>query len=239
MTTDLESPPVRPRTKITKMVKINKDPSSTVKAASTPEPPRMPGRRNPKWIALGVIAICLGGLLSYVIYARVATESAVVAIARTVYRGETIEAADLTTITLSGGSVPKAVPAGELQNLVGKRAVFDLPEGAVVPSTAVADVVLPAAGRAVVGLKLEAGRAPTSLLLPGSTVRLIALPAPVDAQTSDKLVGTVYVAAVVDQAPAADGTSTLVNVDVSAKQAPTIAMLASQDRVAVVRDAGR
>ena len=199
----------------------------------------MPGRRNPKWIALGVIAICLGGLLSYVIYSRVATETAVVAIAQTVYRGETIEAGDLTTITLSGGSVEKAVPAGELQNLVGKRAVFDLPEGAVIPSTAVADVALPAEGRAVVGLKLEAGRAPTSLLLPGSLVRLVALPAPVDAQASDKLVGTVYVAAVVDQAPAADGTSTLVNVDVSAKQAPTIAMLASQDRLAVVRDADR
>ena len=166
MTTDLESPPVRPRTKITK---VSKAPSSTVKAVSTPEPPRMPGRRNPKWIALGVIAICLGGLLSYVIYSRVATETAVVAIAQTVYRGETIEAGDLTTITLSGGSVQKAVPAGELQNLVGKRAVFDLPEGAVIPSTAVADVVLPAEGRAVVGLKLEAGRAPTSMLLPGST----------------------------------------------------------------------
>ena len=236
MTTDLESPPVRPRSKI---IKVGKAPSPTIRAGSTPEPPRMPGRRNPKWIALGVVAICLGGLLSYVIYSRVATETAVVAIAHTVYRGETIEAGDLTTITLSGGSMPQAVPAGELQNLVGKRAVFDLPEGAVIPSTAVADVSLPAEGRAVVGLKLDAGRAPTSMLLPGSMVRLVALPAPVDAQATDKLVGTVYVAAVVDQAPAADGTSTLVNVDVSAKQAPTIAMLASQDRVAVVRDAGR
>ena len=236
MTTDLESPRVRPRTKITK---VSPPANTTVKAVSTPEPPRMPGRRNPKWIALGVIAICLGGLLSYVIYSRVATESAVVAIAQTVYRGETIEAGDLTEITLSGETVQQAVPAGELQNLVGKRAVFDLPVGAVVPSTAVADVVLPADGRAVVGLKLEAGRAPTSLLLPGSLVRLVALPAPVDAQSSDKLVGTVYVASVVDQAPAADGISTLVNVDVSAKQAPTIAMLASQDRLAVVRDADR
>ena len=236
MTTDLESPPARPRTKITE---VSTPPNPTVKAVSTPEPPRMPGRRNPKWIALGVIAICLGGLLSYVIYSRVASETAVVGISQTVYRGETIEAGDLTTITLSGGSVHKAVPAGELPNLIGKRAVYDLPEGAVIPSTAVADVVLPAEGRAVVGLKLEAGRAPTSMLLPGSLVRLIALPAPVDGQAGDKLVGTVYVAAVVDQTPAADGTSTLVNVDVSAKQAPTIAMLASQDRVAVVRDAGR
>ena len=137
MTTDLESPPVRPRSKI---IKVGNASSPTLRAGSTPEPPRMPGRRNPKWIALGVIAICLGGLLSYVIYSRVATETVVVAIAHTVYRGETIEAGDLTTITLSGGAVPQAVKAGELQNLVGKRAVLDLPEGAVIPSTAVADV---------------------------------------------------------------------------------------------------
>ncbi len=82
---------------------------------ATPQPPRMPGRRNPKWIALGIVALCLGGLLSYMIYARVASETAVVAAAHTVYRGETIEQGDLTTITLRGGSLPKAVPATQLE----------------------------------------------------------------------------------------------------------------------------
>ncbi len=38
---------------------------------STPEPPRIPGRRNPKWIALGIVALCLGALLSYAVYNRV------------------------------------------------------------------------------------------------------------------------------------------------------------------------
>ena len=74
----------------------------------------MPGRRNPKWIALGIVALCLGGLLSYVIYARVATETAVVAVASTVYRGEVIERDDLTTITLQGRTMAQAVPAAEL-----------------------------------------------------------------------------------------------------------------------------
>ena len=84
--------------------------------AATPEPPRMPGRRNPKWIALGIIALCLGGLLSYVIYARVATETTVVAMASTVYRGEVIEQADLTTLTLRAGSITQAVPAADLDD---------------------------------------------------------------------------------------------------------------------------
>jgi hypothetical protein len=65
------------------------------------------------------------------------------------------------------------------------------------------------------------------------------MPAAADSSTSDKLAGSIFVGSVIDQATAADGTSILVNVDVDAAAAPTIAMLAAQDRVALVRDAGR
>ncbi len=205
----------------------------------TPQPPRMPGRRNPKWIALGIVALCLGGLLSYMIYAQVARESAVVAAAHTVYRGETIEQSDLATITLRGGSLPHAIPAAQLGDLVGKRAAFDLVEGSAIPSTAVVEEAVPAEGRAIVGLKLAPGRAPGNLLLPSSLVRLIALPAVADDSTADKLAGSIFIGSVIDQSPAADGTSIMVNVDVDAGAAPTIAMLAAQDRIAIVRDAGR
>jgi SAF domain len=204
-----------------------------------PEPPRLPGRRNPKWIALGIVALCLGGLLSYVIYARVAAETSVVAVAHTVYRGEAIERDDLTTISMRSGTLPQAVPGSQLSNLVGRHAVFDLPEGSVVSSAALADTAVPDVGRAVVGLKLSAGRTPTSLLLPSARVRLVALPAADAASTADKLSGRIYSARIVDQSTGADGTSILVNVDVPADQAPTIALLAATDRIAVVRDAGQ
>ena len=207
------------------------------KSHATPQPPRLPGRRNPKWIALGIVAMCLGGLLSYVIYARVATESTVVAAAHTVYRGETIEHADLATITVREGSLPHAIPASQLQDLVGQQAAFDLVEGSAIISTAVTAAATPAEGRAIVGLKLPPGRAPGSLLLPASRVRLIAMPA--DSSTSGGLAGTIFVGSIIDQTPAADVTSILVNVDVEAAAAPTIALLAAQDRIAVVRDAGR
>jgi hypothetical protein len=199
----------------------------------------MPGRRNPKWIALGIVALCLGGLLSYMVYARVASETAVVAAAHTVYRGETIEQADLTTITLRDGSLPQTVPATSLADLVGKRAAFDLIEGSAILRTAVVEESMPAEGRAIVGLKLEPGRAPGNVLLPSSLVRLIALPAGADGSKADKLGGSIFVGRVIDQMPASDGTSILVNVDVAAGAAPTIATLAAQDRIVLVRDAGR
>ena len=77
---------------------------------------------------------------------------------------------------------------------------------------------------------------PTSLLVPSSAVRLVALPAETG---SDKLAGDTFIGQVIDQAPGSDGTSILVNVDVPADQAPTIALLAAQDRIALIRDAGR
>lgn len=213
--------------------------SSSPSPQATPPPPRMPGRRNPKWIALGVVALCLGGLLSYVIYARLANEISVVTVAQTVYRGEVIDAADLTTLTLQGSSIAQAVPATDLEAMVGKRAAVDLVAGSVLVAPAVSDEVIPAEGRAVVGLKLSAGRTPTSLLIPSAAVRLVALPAPDNGQGGDDITGDTFIARIVDQTNAADGTSILVNVEVAANQAAVIAQLAAQDRIALIRDAGR
>ncbi len=80
------------------------------------------------------------------------------------------------------------------------------------------------------------GRTPTSLLLPSSAVRLVSLP---PENGTDKLTGDTFPARVIDHSNGADGTSILVNVDVAADQAATIAQLAAQDRIALVRDAGR
>ena len=209
-------------------------------APRTPEPPRLPARRNPKWIALGVIAICLGGLISYVIYARVATESAVVVMAATVHRGEVIEAGDLTSVTLSGDPSVATLPADQAPSLVGRRAAYDLVDGSLLSPTAVTSTALPAAQRAVVGLRLAGGRAPADFLVPGAPIRLVALP-PADAQpgVTDPYAGKTFVARAVSSQPGPDAGSLFVDVDVPAAQAPTIALLGAQDRLSIVRDAGR
>jgi hypothetical protein len=216
-------------------------PATTRPTSSTPEPPRIPGRRNPKWIALGIVALCLGALLSYAVYSRVAAETSVITMAATVYRGETVEASDLAVVRLSGEAVQSSVPADQLDALVGQQAVYDLPQGTILVPAAIDDVVIPATGRAVIGIKLPTGRAPTALLTPASPVRLVALPpsSTTNAETSDKLAGKTYQATIVDQAPGADGASIVVNVDVTSDQAPTIAMLAASDRLVVVRDPAR
>ena len=207
---------------------------------ATPAPPRLPGRRNPRWVALGLVVICLGGLLAYVVYARVSTETRVLALTSTVYRGEVVEAADLTTVVLHGQPPGPTVSALDQASVVGKRAVFDLPAGSLVAPASVSDGTVPDRGRSVVGLRLATGRAPASLLVPSAPVRVVALPAAAGGTgAADTVTGKTYPGRVVGSAPGADGTSTVVDLEVDAAQAPTIASLAAQDRIALVRDAGR
>jgi hypothetical protein len=205
-----------------------------------PVPPRLPGRRNPRWIALGVIAICLGGLLAYTVYARVSTETRVLTLSSTVYRGEVVEAGDLTSVVLHGDPPGPTVALADQASVVGRRAVFDLPAGSLVAPGSLTDTTVPDGGRSVVGLRLATGRAPATLLVPSAPVRIVALPAPSNGTGgADALAGKTFAGRVVGSAPGADGTSTVVDVEVDAGQAPTIASLGAQDRIALVRDAGR
>ena len=235
MSIDVDQPrngtrPVRRRPE-----RASADPSGTV-----PVPPRLPGRRNPRWIALGVIAICLGGLLAYAVYARVSTETRVLAVGTTVYRGEVVEASDLTTVVLHGQPPGPTVSAADEATVVGQRAVFDLPAGSLVAPGSLTGTTVPDSGRSVVGLRLATGRAPATLLVPSAPVRIVALPAPSNGTgVKDSLVGKTYAGRVVGSNAGADGTSTVVDVEVDAGQAPTIASLGAQDRIALVRDAGR
>lgn len=214
---------------------------AAVVGETAPELPRLPGRRSPKWIALGVMALCLGALLSYVVYAHLASETTVVSVAHTVYRGEKIEADDLTTVRLQGATLPKAVPAVDRDSLVGQRAVFDLPESSVVLTGSFAGTTVPLEGRSAVGVLLPGGHAPAVLLQPAAPVRLVALPPAATSGSSarDAFVGKTYPARVIASSPAADGVSTMLDVDVDQAQGPMIALLAAQQRLAVVRDAGQ
>lgn len=203
-------------------------------------PPPLPGRRNPKWIALGVVTLCLGALLSYALYARLADQTPVVVVVNTVHRGDTVRASDLTTVTLPASQQIRAVPGDQLDQLLGRRAVYDLVAGSLLPVGAVADVVLPAAGRAVVGVRLVSGRVPDGLLPSGTPLRLVALPPTgTGAATPDGYTGQTIIARTVSKVDGTDGTSVVLNVDVPAATAPEVALLAAQERIAVVRDADR
>jgi hypothetical protein len=216
-----------------------------------PTAPRIRSRRNPRWIALGVIAVCLGALASFFLYSQLAESHQVVAVRHTISRGSSIGSDDLGAITVSDTGGVRTVPAAELTSLIGRVAAYDLVAGSLLPPDAVTDRFPPDHGRSVVGIRVDSGRAPTGFLTPGSPIRLVVLPA--DAAGGDAG-GSIDTAGGQSTEGGAAGTRTIgatvvgsqelddgvfLNVELDSDQAVDAASYSALGRVAVIRESER
>lgn len=202
---------------------------------STPRGP-VRARRQPRWIAAGLLAMCLGGLGAVVVHDQATTQQSVVMVNRAVARGELVRAGDLGVVQV--GTLPgvQTVPADQAPALVGKQAIVDLSPG-LLPAGSVGEVSLPS-GRVQLGLKLAAGRIPARDLVPGSRVLLISVPATSERPGTEEQAQVVVPAVVVSRpTPAVDQASYLVEVHVARTDAEEVAALAAQDRIVLVHEA--
>lgn len=219
----------------------NRTPDQSVSQASArvPAPAATTARlrRNPRWIALGIVALCLGALGSFVLYNQLADARDVVAIRTSVSRGEPVTAAVLTVVRVGDTPGIGTVPAAQLDTLVGETATVDLTAGTLLAPGMIAPVVIPAAGHSLVGIKLDIGRSPNGFLRSGSPIRLIAVPPTgANATYQDAYSNLSIDATVVEANPTADGQAMLLDVDVAAGQAAQAATLAAASRLVAVRD---
>jgi hypothetical protein len=192
----------------------------------------MRARRNPRWIAAGVLAVCLGAVGSLLLHTQASSSTTVITVTRTVMRGETLQPTDLGQATVGNMSGLDVVPAGRLPELVGRQALFDLAEGSIVMDGTIGTLDRPA-GQAQVGLKLSPGRMPSAPLPHGTVVRLIPVTADEQPATGQGAVrGTIANA----PSPTPDGAHVL-DVLVPAKDAERIARLAALDQIAIIMDA--
>lgn len=198
--------------------------------------PRVRLRRNPRWLLAGVLAVALGGLSTAFLFMSVTSADPVLRVNRTVYRGETIRPADVSVIAVARGIDLKTVSGAHLDEVVGSTAVTDLPAGSLLVAGSYGPAGL-AEGQSRVGLKLAAGRLPTTDLVPGTAVLLVALPAASatepDANLPPSVAGTLATAPVAQP----DGGFVL-DVSLASDRAEAIARLAAADRLAVVRQGG-
>ena len=207
-----------------------------------PDGPLRP-RRQPRWIALGILLACLGGLGSVLLYQQSSTTQNVVVVANAVSRGEIIEAGDLGVRQVGALSGVAVVPADQAPTLVGQHALVDLSPG-LLPANAVGELVLPP-NRVQLGLKLPSGRLPAGALPQGTKVQLVEVAAPGEAPeagTSDESpqAGTAEPAvidAVVLSSPtlAIDQASWVLDVHVAALDAEEVAALDATDRLVLVK----
>lgn len=182
------------------------------------KPSRRVGQKRPAALALAAALAIAGGLATYAGFSNNSDLREVVVVNTEVARGEVLEAGDLTTMTVSGGSAT-GVSAEEASSLVGMVAVSDLQPGAMVLASGVASSLPVAEDTSVVGVGVKSAQLPTRSLRAGDTVRVINVPVPgaataagesaapisgtVDATRTDENQGMVIVDVVVDTGAAA------------------------------------
>ncbi len=192
-------------------------------------------RRRPRWILAGLLATVVGALGSVVLWTQVADTTSVLRLNRTVYRGEIIKAQDLTPITVGRVDGLDALSSDAIGTVVGRPARIDLAEGGLLTGSAVGPEELPA-GKAVVGLRLEEGRAPRIPLEPGTSVLLVE--AAPDQTTSGTAGNRAFRAEIHRPIETSyDQVAQLVDVSVARRDAEEVARLAAADRIILVRGA--
>lgn len=189
-------------------------------------------RRNLRWILIGVLAICLGGLGSAVLYSNVAGATSVLKANRTIHRGELIGPTDLGPVSLGSHLGVETVPAELAAELIGKTALLDLADGGLVSPASIGEPEV-VRGFSRLGLKLAPGQVPVSPLPGGSPVVLVPITTGNDAKGSG---GTYRATIAVAPVTLPDG-STSLEVMVADADSDQVARLAAAGRLVVVKRA--
>ena len=133
--------------------------------------PRVP-RRYGQW-AGAVLFVVMAVLLAGWFWQQKSDQRAVLVIAEPVPAGSVITAKDLEIVEVSG--VKGAIPSADSDTVIGSTAAVGLVDGQILTRDMVTSDPLPGPGERVVGLQLDATRAPAGLA-PGDVVVVIAVP---------------------------------------------------------------
>jgi hypothetical protein len=182
---------------------------------------------------LAVLLIAGCALGAAVAFTKAGDTTTVVTVTDGVARGETITREDLTTTRVAG--VDGAVPADQLEDLVGRTAVVDLLPGQVVVADASSSDPIPAEGETLVGAALEPSQVPDGLAA-GDTVRVLAAPEegadpdPDDAELANALVYTIDETELVGSGSGVRRVTLIV----PDGDADAVALFASSDRIVLI-----
>ena len=204
--------------------------------------------------SLVLVVVSAAGFAS--LYAHAGGRVAVVAVARGVPAGTTIEARDLTIVQVTLTPSLHAVGARSLPRIIGQQALYPLFAGTLLVPSEVVREPGPAPGDAVVGVATKPGQLPAMGVKPGQTVAVIMTTQPGEtitglgssqSSTSGLNVGATAAGAVLapqamvldvlsqpaSSTGASDGTI-IVSVVVPASLAPAIASASAAGQVALV-----
>ncbi|MGC4745183.1 SAF domain-containing protein [Micromonospora sp. DT201] len=197
-------------------------------------PPKVVRQRRvrPGLLGLAVLLIALGGLGAAFAVTSVRATGSYLAVARDVEVGREISASDLVTVQVAGGQGLRPVPAGRLDEVVGKRAAVALVPGTLLTLGQITDDPLLGPGQQQIALGLKTAQVPARQLHPGDKVLLVSTPDRSNTGQADTA-GTRFPATVIDMvSPASD--DKVLYLALSTRDVPAVVALAAQERLAVV-----
>jgi hypothetical protein len=197
-------------------------------------PPKVVRQRRvrPGLLGLAVLLIALGGLGAAFAVTSVRATGSYLAVARPVEVGREISAADLITVQVAGGQGLRPVPAGRLDEVVGKRAAVALVPGTLLTLGQVTDDPLLGPGQQQIALGLKTAQVPARELHPGDKVLLVSTPDD-NAEKDAAAAGTRFSATVIDMVSPANDNKVLY-LALLIRDVPAVVALAAQERLAVV-----
>ncbi|HEY3407326.1 MAG TPA: SAF domain-containing protein [Propionicimonas sp.] len=187
-------------------------------------------RRNLRWMAVGVLAVCLGGLGAALLYANLSNAHTVLVVKRTVYRDQVITAADLGATSAVPALGVETLPSDQLDTVVGLTALSDLVEGSLLSPRSFGEPVVEA-GSVRIGLRLAAGRLPSAAMPPGTEVLLV----PVGRDGAEPPAGASVTARIATAAAVLPDGASIVDVSVPAAEGERVVRLAANEQLALVR----
>jgi hypothetical protein len=172
------------------------------------ESPLRPRRRG--WLLVaGLLAmvVCAGAFA--LVYLGADARVAALAVARPLAAGQAVAAADLRVVRIVPDAGVQVVPAGQVSQVVGRRAAVPLPVGTLLNDALLGPAGWPPEGQAVVAVPVKVGRLPAGVT-PGRLVLVVALASDTAAGPPEAAEPSPVPAMVVDVAAAGDGSGTTV-----------------------------
>ncbi|MEL7975201.1 SAF domain-containing protein [Isoptericola sp. F-RaC21] len=205
------------------------DPSGAAAGQIAP-PPKM--RRRPALIALSVVLVCVGALVSAFAFQSMSNSQEVLTVRETIHRGQVVDADDLVTVRIGVDPALHAVPASDAEAVVGKYAALDIAAGGVLTAEQVTDAAVPSEGNSVVGVSVTAAMLPAGQVRSGDDVRIVSTAVGGGDPADTEAVEGVVVGVSTDTVTG----NTLINVQVAASDAPQVAAASAEGSAAIVVD---
>lgn len=196
------------------------------------ELPRVP-RRYGQW-AGAVLFVVMAVLLAGWFWQQKSDRQEVLVVARPVPAGAVLTTEDLGIVEVAG--VRAAISSSDTESVIGNTAAVGLVEGQILTRDMVTADPLPGPGERVVGLQLDATRAPTGIG-PGDAVVVLAVPPSGDPSSPDELDDPTVLAprATVASAVVVEGAGTRLSLLVPEAVAERVTAYVAAGRVALIQ----